>query len=123
MALQLYTLAAIYVNGALLSEESSVGIDRDTNAQQVLTVAKGFAGLSPGAQMTMINVDNAVPSADFELNPDKFMKGLAVVEITVFAAGRTLTTKGFVIKDNFQHAVNSDSKLSFSFIGEPSTWT
>src|ERR1019366_2179867 len=105
MALQLSSLASVYINGKLLTEEASVGVDRDSKAQQVDTVAKGFAGMSPGAAQTMIEVDNGVPAADFELDPGAFILGLQVVEVTVFAAGRTLTVKGFIIKDNFNHAV------------------
>jgi len=122
MALQLYTLASIFVDGSLLAEEVSVGIDRNMRVQEVMTVAKGFAGISPGAAMIMITVDNAVPAADFELNPGARMKGLAVVELTVFAAGRTLTSKGFFIEDNFSHAVNSESKLNIKFVGEMADW-
>lgn len=123
MALQLYTLVSCYVDGTLLAEEVSVSIDRNTRAQEVLTVAKGFAGLSPGAAMMMITIDNAVPSADFELNPGPRMKALAVVELTLFAANRTLTTKGFFIEDSLSHAVNSESKLNIKFAGEMADWT
>lgn len=120
--LQLYTLANVYINGSLLAEEASVAIDRATNSQQIITVAKGYAGESPGAPMTEMSVENVVPAADFELNPGKFMGTLQVVEFTAFAAGRTLTFKGFIISDNFQHAANSASKLAFKCRGSFSDW-
>lgn len=126
MALQLYSLAVVLVNGSLLSEETSVRVGRDARAQEVATVVKGFAGLSPGAAFTTIDVENGVPAADFELNPGKFFAvgqgTLQVVELTVFAANRTLSTKGFITKDNFSHAVNSEAKINFSFVGEPANW-
>jgi hypothetical protein len=114
---QLYTVAYIYINGSLLAEEASLNVDRVTNSQEVLTVAKGYAGESPGAAMTQVSVDNAVPSADFEFNPGNFMGAMQPVEITVFAANNKLTFTGFIISDNFSHAVNSASKLSFSARG------
>lgn len=120
--LQLYTAAFVYVNGALLSEEASVTVSRATNSQQVITVAKGYAGESPGAAMCEITVESAVPAGDFELNPDKFMTDLKVVEFTVFAAGNTLTFKGFIISDNFSHAANTESKLSFQARGQFAEW-
>ena len=127
MALQLYTLASVYVNGALLAEEASVGVDRDSRAQEVATVAKGFAGMSLGAATTRITVDNGVPAAAIEMNPGQFFSPggknqLSVVELSIFAAGKTLTTKGFIISDNFTHAVNSEAKIRFTFLGEPSDW-
>src|SRR5574338_728038 len=116
--LQLYTAAFVYVNGALLSEEASVTVNRSTNSQQVITVAKGYAGESPGAAMCEITVESAVPAADFELDPSKFLGELRVTEFTVFAAGKTLTFKGFIISDNFSHAANTESKLTFSARGQ-----
>jgi hypothetical protein len=108
----------VYLNGAKMLEETSVKISRDTKAQVIETVARGFAGVSPGARMMTVSVEAAVPSADFEVNPGKFMTGLQVVELTIFAAGRTLTSKGFFLSDNFSHATNSPSGLSFDFTGE-----
>lgn len=120
--LQLYTLASVYIDGALLTEESDVKVSRDTGAQKVLTVQKGFAGLSPGAPMMTVEVSSAVPSADFEMNPGKYMKALSIAEITIFAAGRTLTVKGFITKDDFSHAVNKESTLSFTFEAPYAEW-
>jgi hypothetical protein len=123
MSLQLYSLCTVYVDGALLAEEVSVSIDRESRAQEVLTVAKGFAGMSPGAAMMMITIDNAVPAAGFELNAGPAMKGLGVKELTLAMAGQTLTSKGFFVKDATSHAVNSESKLNISFVGEFADWT
>jgi len=119
---QLYTRALVTINGKLLTEETSVTVKRDTKAQEVDTVAKGFAGFSPGAFVTTIDVESAVPSADFELNPGPFMLSLQVVEIGIITDGAQLICTGFIINDNFQHAVNSESKLSFSFVGVPADW-
>lgn len=120
--LDLYSKATVYWNGQLLSEESSVTIRRMSGAQQVKTVAKGFAGMSPGSPMIEVTVSNAVPSSDFELNPGQTIQQNEVGELTVFAAGRTLTTKGFIIDDNFSHAVDTASKLDFTFNGQFADW-
>ena len=122
MALQLYTLVTCYVDGAMLAEEARVTIDRETNAQNVLTVAKGFAGLSPGAAMMMITIESAIPAAAFELNPGFKMKNLVVTEFTFAAAGSVLTTKGFIVSDNLAHAVNSESKLDMKIVAEMADW-
>lgn len=115
--LQLYTLAYVLVNGAILTEEASVTVNRATNSQAVNTTAKGYAGESPGAPNCEIQISSAVPSADFELDPGKFMKALTQVEIGVLVAGKLLTTKGFIVSDSFKHSVNSESMLDFSFRG------
>ncbi len=115
--LQLYTLAYVLVDGAILTEEGSVTVNRATNSQPVNTVAKGYAGESPGAANVEIMVTSAVPSADFEMNPGRYMKGLKEVEIGVLVAGKQLTAKGFIISDSFKHSVNNESSLDFTFRG------
>ena len=119
---QNYTKAVVYINGALLTEESNVTVKRESGGNAVKTVAKGYAGRSPGAPMTMITVKNAVPSADFELNPGAFINNSESCEISIFAAGRTLTVEGFIIDDNFQHGVDAAAELEFNFEGGPSDW-
>jgi hypothetical protein len=121
--LQLYTAAYVYVDGALLAEEASVTVNRATNSQPVSTVAKGYAGESPGAPTVEISVDNAVPAAGFEFNPGGKMEGLREVEFTVFAAEQTMTFKGFITSDTFNHAINAESKLSFTARGSFSDWS
>ena len=117
-----YTKAVVYVNGNLLTEESNCTVKRDSGGNTVKTVAKGFAGRSPGAPMTMITIKNAVPSADFEINPGPFMNQTESVEVSVFAAGRTLTVVGFITSDNFQHGVDAAAELEFEFEGGQSDW-
>ena len=120
---QLYTKADVFVDGLHLVEEASVQITRNTNSQAVNTVAKGYAGESPGAPMIEMTVEGAVPAADFELNPQKYMTDLKVAEFTVFAGNSTLTFKGFVVSDSFSHAVNAESKLTFTVRGSYDEWT
>lgn len=122
MSTELYTLAEVYWNSRKLCEEASVRVSRDSKAQPVSTVHRGFAGMSPGAKDITISVDNAVPSADFELDPGRHIRDLEPGEIMIVAAGRTLTSKGFITKDDFSHAVNSEAKLSFDFMGQWADW-
>jgi hypothetical protein len=120
--LQLYTAAYVYVNGGLLAEEAHVTVDRATNSQPNISVAKGYSGESPGAPQTEISVESNVPAASFEFNPGPFMGQLQQVEFTIFAAAMTMTFKGFIISDNFTHAANTASKLSFKARGVFSDW-
>lgn len=121
--LQTYSKVSIYVNSFLLAEAVDVQVSRQTNSSQIITIEKGYAGESPGAAMCTISVKNAVPSSDFELDPGKFMTDNKVVEFTVFAGGRTLVFKGFIISDNFSYAANSESSLSFEARGNYGEWT
>ena len=120
---QLYSLAYVLVDGALLTQESGLTVNRATNSQPVTTVALGYAGESPGAPMVNITVRNAVPSADFEMNPGKFMMKLKETEIGVLGpGGKQLTARGFIIEDTFEHSVGAESSLSFNFRGKMKDW-
>lgn len=120
--LQVYSLAFVTVAGALLTEEASVTVHRRTNSNAVNTVAKGYAGESPGAANCEIQVKNAVPSADFEMNPGPYMKSLQSVEIGVIAAGKQITVPGFIVEDTFTHGVNQEAMLDFTFRGVFPDW-
>lgn len=119
---QIYSLMYCLVEGALLTEEASINAVRETGSQAVLTVAKGYAGESPGAATIEIDVTNAVPAADFEYDAGQHMKTLTAVEIGLLMAGKQLTAKGFIIRDSFKHSVNSESQYDFKFRGGFEEW-
>lgn len=121
--LQQYSKVTVYYNSNLLVEEVSMGADRESGAQVVKTVSKGFAGTSPGSPMMTIEIVEAVPANGFDistLGPD--MKNQTVREVTLFSAGKSLTTKGFVMKDSLKHGVDKESELSFSMTCEWADW-
>lgn len=113
--LQLYSSAYVFVAGALLTQESSVTVDKNPGLNLVYTTVVGLAGASQGASVAEITVDNAVPSADFELNPDQFMATGAVVEVKVQMASRTSVFTGFIMGATYSHSVNDSSKLTMKF--------
>lgn len=123
MASALYTNAVVYLDGAILAEAQSIKVDRETGSQETNTIVKGWAGVTPGASKTKVSVENAVPSADFEVDPGRFMKTNKEVELTIFCAGRTLTSKGVILSDSFNYSVGQDAKLSFEFVGPYAEWT
>lgn len=120
-----YAYATIIIDGVgVLSEEASISLDRTTNSQPVMTVVKGYTGESPGAPMVELSVDSAVPSTGFELDPGLYMAALSLnshgenpngVNFTIVLSEGAVSFgfKGFIYADNFQHAVNSASKLTF----------
>lgn len=114
---QLYSLIYCTADGKLLTEHASVTISRMSKAQEVNTVAKGWAGVSPGAPAITIQVKNALPAADFELDAGPFIQSLKTVEMGILAAGRQLVAKGFILEDSLQHSVNSETQYDFTFHG------
>jgi len=134
MALVQYARAAINVDGIPLFEEASVTISRTTNSQAVSTVHWGYNGETPGAPMCELSVDNAVPSSYIEFDPGKYMLslgagsdqapgGTGIKFIIDIPGGPTMQFDGFIVSDNFSHAINSSSKITFTARGRfDTTW-
>ena len=111
--LQLYSKAYVIVNGQLLTQESSVTIEKKSNSKPITTVHRGFAGLSKGAGMAEITVDNAIPVKDIEFLPDFFIKDGDSIEIGSVVGARQMICRGFVTDATYSHQTNENAKLSF----------
>ena len=124
--LQIYSLINVFVNGTMAAEEASCSIDQNTNSQIVKTVAKGYAGESPGAAMSECSIEMVNPSAGFELAQVQMldaMDQLVPVQFTFYVASNELVFNGFVISRSLSHAVDSESKISFKARGSFSSFT
>jgi len=119
----LYDKVLVYANGKLLAEEAQATFSRQTNASNVVTTAKGFAGQTPGGAMCSVNVTNAVPVSGFELDVGQYMNELKQLELVIFTAGKSCNVKVFVTDDNLSHAMNSNANLAFTGIGPLPLWS
>ena len=122
MSTQQYANVEVYADGGKFLESTSVKLTRDAKGQIIETLGRGFAGISPGAKMLSIGISNAVPAASMEYDAGTKMGRYEPVELTLFAAGKTLPSKGFWMSDDFSGAVNSPSGLELSFVGEWAEW-
>lgn len=121
---QLYSLLYVVTNGTLLAEEQSVDMSRTSNAQTVLTVAKGFAGVSPGAAMIEVDVTNAIPSGGFEFDMGAKIAGLIPIDVQVLGpGGKSTNGKMFVVSDTIRHGVNQEAKYTFKALGALALFT
>jgi uncharacterized membrane protein YcgQ (UPF0703/DUF1980 family) len=118
----LYSLIYVLADSALLSEEASVTMSRSTGSSEVKTVAKGYAGESPGAAMVELDVTNMVPAAGIEFDAGKYMSTMTPIEMGLLAFGKQLTFKGFIISDSIKHSVGSESSYDFKVRGGFTSW-
>jgi hypothetical protein len=133
-ATNLYTRVSVYINGNLLSQEASVKLTRSAGLLPVHTTQLGFAGVTQGSPELHIEIDEMIPVAGFELNSDtgQFQGGgpqgtpgsaPQVVTLTLkLDSGQTLTSDGFIMGDSLSHAVNAETKMNLTFMGEWSDW-
>lgn len=117
MSTKLYSDIPIYIDGALATEHNKVQIERDAGNQEIVTVARGYAGVSPGAMTMRVTVTQAVPAAGFENNLGRKMAARETVEFTAFVAGQKLTQKMYVMSDSISGGANEKSDMSFTLHG------
>lgn len=121
---QLYSVLLAVVGGNLLAEEQEIDFNRTANAQQVDTVLKGFAGLSPGSPMLEVDINNAAPQGGFEFDAGPYIGSLTPIPIQVTGpGGKVLKGDAFIIHDNGRHGVNQQMRYNFRCIMGFKNWT
>ncbi len=114
---QLYTILLGVVGGTLLAEEQEIDWNRTANAQQVDTVIKGFAGMSPGSPMLEVDIVEAMPQGGFEFDAGPYIQSLQTVPVQVIGpGGKTMKGDAFIIQDQGRHGVNQQARYSFRCI-------
>jgi len=119
---QLYTLIYVLADSALLSEEASVTFSRETGSTPSKTVAKGYAGETPGAPMVELQVSNMVPAAGMEFDAGDYMAAMKPLEMGLLSHGKQLTFKGFIVQDSIKHSASGEAGYDFSVRGVFSKW-
>ena len=119
---QLYTLIYALMNGSLLSEEASVSLSRETGSSPAKTVPKGYAGETPGAPMSELQISNMVPAAGMEFDAGQSMATMTPIEMGLLSHKKQLTFKGFIINDSIKHSASGEASYDFTVRGVFSKW-
>ncbi len=115
--LGLYSIMVAVVNGTLVAEEQQIDFTRTANAQQIATVIKGFAGLSPGAPMLEVDIENAAPQGGFEFDAGPYILSLTPVQVQVIGpGGKVMKGDAFITEDHGTHGVNQAMRYRFRMI-------
>lgn len=83
----LYDLLFVRVNGELLAENLEVDVTLESDIARVLTIAKGFAGITPGSPVVMIKFKQAVPISGMEFDFFNSLLNSIPVELEVQLGG------------------------------------
>lgn len=102
------------MNGQLLAEEQELDFSRTAGAQAVDTVAKGFAGMSPGTPMLELDIHGAMPQGGFEFDAGPYIVSLTPVPVQIIGpGGKAMKGDAFITQDNGRHGVNQQARYSF----------
>jgi hypothetical protein len=118
MATDRYATGFCFLDGALLAEEVTIDLGYNPNNNIVVTQAKGFAGVSPGAGRFTAKVSNAIPRAGLEVDFYTIAKERRAIELIIHRAAKKLTSKGFIMNLSEKLGVDQVASLEFDFEGE-----
>lgn len=118
-----YTIPYINVNEHFLSDSAKVDSQNirniiDVPPKVMHTVAKPFAGITPGCSHVEITISNIEPSYEFESNPEKFIGSYQDIDFTIDYGDQERSFRGSITRDNFASATKSGSKLWFTASGQ-----
>lgn len=122
MALNLYDNVFPYLNGAQLTEATQVQASFSSDDQSVMTISKGFAGVSPSPDIMECTVEQAVPVTDFDvgrLQRYKLERTIVTLGLQFGGSGQRVETNGFLVSFSIDSGVGKTTSISFTFRGEP----
>lgn len=121
MAVEIYDQAFPSIDGNLLGEATNVQVTLSNEDQFVKTLVKQFAGKTIGPRMLQVQIDSMILSAGLEFDVMKYDNEARKVELTLRlgGSGKVLKSQGFLSNTSVSSGVGENSKLSFTFDGEP----
>lgn len=118
-SLQIYERGAVFFGNQLLVECQSVSVNIDPKLNEINTMQKGFAGVSPGSEMVSIDVTEALPRAGIDYDAISALQGVEVVDFVLFAGAKKFKTKGFINNVKMNFGADRAAEFSFTYIGSP----
>ncbi len=124
MPASVYDQLFVDLDGALLMENVTLAIDLEGDDQDVLTIAKGWAGQTPSPKKTMIQLGNVIPPEGQEVDAWKatLLSEKHKIRVTSGATGKSLVSEGFIRKPKISAGVGKTADQSFEFHGTPGLW-
>ncbi len=110
-------------NGQLLVEEQEIDWNRTANAVEVDTVAKGWAGTSPGSPKIVVDVGNAMPSGGFEFDAGPYVSSQVPVPFQILGpGGKSMKGDCIFMHDGGKHGVGQQARYTFTLMMAITQW-
>ena len=120
--MQLYDQMYAYINGKLLAENTSIGTELTGQQQEVDTLVRGFAGISPGPDKRTISFENVIPVSGMEVEVEKYYLNKVELDVRLQqgGSGRKDEGEGCVQPGiKVDSGVGKTTTLSFSMVCDP----
>jgi len=106
---------SIFFNGTALEEFTSVDLALDTAQNEIVTVTKGLAGFSAGAQKTTIRITSAVPIGGTEIDFWDIAFRNENCTLQVGFGSKDFISTGRIMNVSLSLSANSPSAVDFDF--------
>jgi hypothetical protein len=118
----LYSQIYLFVNGVPLAENTTVETSLEADIQDVLTISKGWAGITPSPITRTVTANNVVPLSGVEFNFEQKMMDNEEVELMMQegGSGKKCVTRGYITNVPRSAGVGATTTISFTFKGTKS---
>lgn len=116
---QIYDSAAVFCNKVFLAEIETIEVDEASGVHPIITMGKGFAGISPGAQQITVQLKGAIPRAGLEFDFRSALQNNTEIELVWFAHSKTMSSKGYLTQSKQSYSASNPSSIDATFIGRP----
>ena len=117
----LYDQVFAFVDGGLAAENTTLDTELSSDVQQVMTLVKGFAGITPSPFVRTISAESMVPVTGFEFDYETAFLLSQEVSITLQlgGSGKKCDSKGYFTGVSLSSGVGRTTSVSFQFVGTP----
>ena len=120
--MSLYSQIYLFINGVLLAENTTLESALEADIQDVMTIVRNWAGITPAPIVRTVTGANVVPLPGVEFDFEQKMLDFEEVEIQMQegGSGKKCTTKGYIVNVPRSAGVGATTTISFTFRGTPS---
>ena len=118
----LYSQIYLTVNGVPLAENTTVETSLEADIQDVMTISKGWAGITPSPITRSVTANNVVPLSGVEFDFEQKMMDSEEVELMMQegGSGKKCVTRGYITNVPRSAGVGATTTISFTFKGTKS---
>lgn len=120
---KIYDNAAVFVNGVLLTEATSIGVTYDDGDRPLVLIGGRF-GVDFGARTMRVAVAEAIPVGFPAFDLVKTWLDGQVVDfgVMLLGSGLKMNARGYITTPGYSFGVGQNAALSYGFIGPASVF-
>ena len=120
MSVQVYDNIYVWMDGLLLQEATELQISWEGDDQDIFTLVKGYAGISPAPVKMVVQLTNMAPPTGSEFNaPKAFIeKTKHTLKLQKGATGEVIESEGFIRAPQITAGVGKVTNETYAFHGE-----